>query len=82
MAKFAPCTRCASEAGFLVYLRPKGSAENHFDLDGNFTERVEDRTYFEPVSEAVRCVDCLRVRLDVVRDCTEIVAVDGAQGAG
>lgn len=76
MAKFPNCPKCGSDSGFLVKLRARGSAVNQFDLDGRFLERDDDRTWFEPVSEAVRCADCLGIRPDVRRDCTEIISIE------
>lgn len=76
VTKFAPCPRCGGRSGFLVKLRARGRAENHFDLDGEFIETGTDKMWFEPISEAVRCLDCLRIRPDVRRDSERIVPVE------
>lgn len=73
--RLGPCSRCGSVNGVVVLCSARGKAETHFDGDGVHRETNTDGVYYVPHSEAVRCIDCVRIRRDLVRSGPDILKV-------
>ena len=56
----SPCSYCGSRATY-VCAQVRGTAQHHFDEDGQFIETAYDRLVFHP-SRTVRCADCEKIR--------------------
>ncbi|GEM_PF-6277998 len=69
------CPHCGGN-GFYIKGIMRGSVETYYDESGNHEETNLDKCYWESQSKVVRCVNCNKIRRDVLFDGKKIIEGD------